>query len=225
MADVKVSAMPADASPTTDDLIMTIDTGSGANKRVTLAELAALVSANISPGSISATEIDYTTGGEVWWEELGRAIGPTSGTLEVNGFASKKFLRVFAIGIATGGVLDTGLTFNNDTGNNYAWRHSVNFGAVVDNASSAAIAIESGQTDSGQMNSFFMDITNVAAQEKSYSYQNISQDAAGAANLTANLVGLGKWANTSAAITRINWNETGAGTFATGSILVVLGHD
>lgn len=161
----------------------------------------------------------------IWWEELGRYTASGSVSVLTLTFSARKYLKVYAYGIATGGVLDTNLTFNSDTGTNYANKHSVNFAAAVDNVSATSIAIESGQTDSGQLNYLVMDIVNVASQEKSFVFFNVSQDAAGGGTSPTLLWSGGKWANTSTQITRIDWDETGAGSFATGSELVVLGHD
>lgn len=165
---------------------------------------------------------DYLGG----YQEIGRnRLTGSASVLGVSGLAPKRFLRIIALGIATGGVLDTNFTFNNDTGSNYANRHSVNFGASVDNTSSSSFAIESGQTDSGQMGALIMDIMNVAGQEKAVYFWSNSQDAAGAANLTTLLWSIGKWTNTSVPISSVQWNESGAGSFAAGSELIVLGKD
>ena len=50
MADIKGSALPADASPTTDDFMITIDGGGAGTKKITLAQLSTLLNANLSTG-------------------------------------------------------------------------------------------------------------------------------------------------------------------------------
>lgn len=57
MADIKGSALPPDAAPTTDDLMITIDGSGGGTRRITLAQLATLISSNLSAASVSPEKI------------------------------------------------------------------------------------------------------------------------------------------------------------------------
>lgn len=57
MADIKASALPPDAAPSTDDLMITVDNASGATKRITLAQLATLISANITDSAIGHADV------------------------------------------------------------------------------------------------------------------------------------------------------------------------
>lgn len=227
MTDVKVSDMPPDAAPTLDDILMTIDqAGTPANKQVTVSDLIALISANLASGSIDLDAIDWSTAGGIWWEELKRVtLGATASIMTLSSFTPKNHMIMIGRGIASGGVIDSNFTFNNDTGANYAYRHAVNNGANVDSASNVAIGAESGQTDSGSMTFVIMEIANYSSEEKNFFLRNVSQDATGGANLPTNMYVQGKWANASAQISEIDWTETGAGSFDVGSELILIGHD
>lgn len=218
----KISALPALVTAAADDEIPVNDVSETETRKMTLTVLKEWLQA--LPGWISKTMIDWTNGG-IWWEELGRTTLTSAGAQVAVSFTPKKYLRVYMIGYADGGVLDTNVTFNGVGTATYANRHSVNFGASVDNTSASAIAIESGQTDSGGINVVTWDIVNIEAEEKAFSFWDNSQEAAGAASLPTLLWSIGKWANTSAQISSIQWNESGAGQFGVGSEIVVLGHD
>lgn len=157
-----------------------------------------------------------------WYEEIGRTtLKATSSSMSVT-FPKKKYLKIIIAVIASGGVIDSAIIFNNDNGNNYATKYTANFGAAVDSLSATSIPIESGQTDNGQMSTTIIEIVNVKAQEKNISYRNLSQDATGAATPVVTINGVGKWANTSALITSIQLVGANIGK---GSEIVVLGHD
>ena len=218
----KISALPPAGTLADDDETPFVDDSVATTKKFTLAGL--LVWLQSKTSWITTAMIDWTNGG-IWWEELGRTTLSSTGAQVAVSFTPKKYLKVIMIGYADGGVLDTNVTFNNVGTATYANRHSVNFGASVDNVSASAIAIESGQTDSGGINVVTWEIVNIEAEEKSFIFWDNSQEAAGAAALPTLLWSIGKWANTSAQISSIQWNESGAGQFGIGSEIVVLGHD
>lgn len=221
MADVKISALPPDATPTTDDLTIIVDSTNGETRRITLADLADLISANLTDGSVQKEDLDFASG--IWWEELDRANFVSGTSISISGLPDCKHLRIIGYGIASGGVLDTIFRFNGDSGTNYATKHSVGFAASVDTASASSIAVESGSTDSGMLNTIILDIFNIQTEEKVYHLRNVSQDAAGAATLPTLLIGAGKWVNTTNYITSVSWEESGAGAFSTASELIVMG--
>lgn len=57
MADVKVTGMPSDASPTLDDLVMVVDTTNGENRRVTLSDLITLISNNLVDAAVTQDKL------------------------------------------------------------------------------------------------------------------------------------------------------------------------
>lgn len=187
-----------------------------------------VVTANIADDAVTADKINFGgSGSGIWWEEIGRTTLTSAGdTITVSGLPTRKYLRVMFSAVATGGTLDTTVKFNNDSGTNYAYQQSANFGAGAAVVSAANIAFESGATDSGQASFGTMYVQNISAQEKNFILSSVSQDAAGGATAPAGLEQRGKWANTSAVISRIDWvNSAGTGDFASGSEVVVLGHD
>lgn len=225
MTDIKVSGMSPDAAPTTDDYLMVIDNTTTSNKRVTLADLITLVGANLANSIIDSTNIDWTTAGAVWWQELGRATLSVAGDNLSVSIASKKFIKIIAHGMATGGTIDMALRFNSDTGNNYAHRLSTDNAADSTSVSRANIgSITPVTTAVDQTLEAY--IINISNKEKLVFGQGMSANTAGAANAPQRRDIVGKWANTSGAISTILiYNGGGSGDLAIGSELIVLGHD
>lgn len=178
---------------------------------------------NIALGSVREDRLDYPP----FYQEVKRTtLTAAADTITVSSVPARKYLKFLCIGIATGGTLDTNIIFNGDTGNNYCSNNDVDFAAIADVTSAANILIESGATDSGQMQNVEIEVMgNISAQEKNFWMRNISQDAAGAATVPTVVVKACKWANTSDQITSITWTNTGTGDFAVGSEIIVLGHN
>ena len=224
MPDVKVSGMPADASPTLDDLVMIVDTTNGENRRVTLSDLADLISNNLSDGSVTADDIDFSTG--VGWEEIARTtLGVAGDTITVDSIPPRKYLMIVVSGIASGGTLDTTFRFNNDSGTNYAHRYSTNHGAETAAVSKTNNPFESGSTDSGSVAFHYLYVLNIGTESKLLRWLANSEDATGGATNPAVISGFGKWANTSVQISRFDWLNTGTGDVAIGSEVVIYGRD
>lgn len=164
------------------------------------------------------------TSSTVWWEELGRTtLGASNDTVSVASFAARKYLRFAFYGIASGQI-SLSIRFNNDSGANYAIRQDANGAADATAGSQTSLIIYSA----GTRQSLYLDsmvITNIAAQEKIFHAFGIDGGTAGAANPPGRTTQVCKWANTSNQITRIDAINTGTGDFASGSELVVLGHD
>lgn len=160
----------------------------------------------------------------VWWEEMGRTtLGSNGDTISVTGMTAKKYLRILISVIATGGNIAPAMTFNGDTGNNYNHRTSDNGGADATSTSRANI----GTVDAVSATTIFIefDVINISAQEKIVIGHSVRQNTAGAGNAVARREVVGKWANTAAQITRVDVTNADTGDFASGSEVVVLGHD
>lgn len=163
---------------------------------------------------------------DTWlWEKLydSGELGGSAASISSGTITARKFLRVFMYAVATGGTLNTRLRFNNDSGANYAERSSSNGGADGTGASGVNV----GFTQSASTNSRIgvAEITNTSAQEKLVSIHIVENNGAGAANVPTRAEEAAKWANTSVQITRVDLINTGTGSFAAGSRLIVLGHD
>ena len=223
MADIKVSAMSSEASPSLDDLLMLIEMTSGTNKKVDLSALITLLSANIPAGTIGADEIDWSTSGEVWWEELGRTTLSSAGdTISVSGFAAKKYLKFVAILLPSGNIQGR-MIFNNDTGSNYAHRYQ------IDNTVGSNVVSGGNIGDFCPSGSNVVYVTgelmNNSANRKMGYVASCHDVNAGAATAPAYVQFFFKWANTSAQVTRIDITNAASGDFAAGSLLIVMGHD
>lgn len=170
-----------------------------------------------------------TAGGAIdWWEEIARTtLGSAGDTITVSSIPARNYLKIILRGIATGGTLDTNLRFNNDSGANYAYYQAAAMGAAGAAAvSQTGIAWESGATDSGSTQAGEVLIySNVATTEKMFKAWSISGDATGGATAPAVIEEMGKWANASAQVNRIDWINSGTGDFAIGSEVIVLGHN
>lgn len=157
------------------------------------------------------------------WELLGSTtLGSTGTSISVTGLTVKKHLMVLADVRPTGGTLNVGFRFNNDSGSNYAERGSYNGAADGSGGSAAQIPLKGAVDANPQL--VTAEIENIAAVEKLVVYHSSDRGTAGAANVPNRKEGTGKWANTTDAITRIDIVDTGGtGDIATGSSIIVLG--
>lgn len=220
MADVKVSGMPADASPTLDDLVMIVDTTNGENRRVTLSDLADLISNNLTDESVQADDIDFDSG--LIWKEIGRhTLGSAADTLTVDNLPSYRFLMIKTVMLATGGTVNPSLRFNNDSGSNYAGRYSDDGAADITSVSQSSALFRAGTVSVPQHGLGWL--TNLASSEKILRFECTEQATAGAANAPGRLEGVQKWVNTSVVISRVDLVNSSTGDFATGSELIVYG--
>jgi hypothetical protein len=158
-----------------------------------------------------------------WWEELGRTtLGSAGDTITVSSLPNRKYIKILYSIIPTGGV-DTYITFNNDGSANYSQNTSATFAAPIAVTSATAISI-----DSGVPSTYFKgvgDVVNISTINKLLHAVTVQTSTAGAATAPTSLEIMGKWVNTSDSISRIDLVNTGAGSFNTGSELVVLGHN
>lgn len=173
----------------------------------------------LDDGIIDSSKVDWSVSGEIWWEELGRhTLSTTADTLTVS-FTARKFIKVIAYIIGSGNVLPV-LRFNNDTTDaNYNRRVADNYGAGSGTAG-GALFTSNGAT-SPQLTE--AEITNVAASNKVVKGNTVTDTGDGAAPNTRQFVG--QWENNADAITSIQLINGDTGDFASGSVLVILGHD
>lgn len=162
-----------------------------------------------------------------FWEELasvnasGSSLNLSSGTI-----SAKKYLwvQVYNGGTPSPDVLN--LTFNNDTGANYARRFSINGGADETHGSENNIGniTSGGNTNDTSLTNMF--IINNSANEKLIIAHDTSNKAAGAANAPDRAEWACKWANTSSQITEIDIDASAtAGNHPATSMIKVWGSD
>lgn len=184
---------------------------------------------NIAPGAgingskLADGSVTFAKTSGIWWEELGRAtLSSNADTMTIATITAKKYLRIELYVISTGGTVGTQIRFNNDSGANYATRSSANGGA--DGTATAQTSAQiTGTAATAQFAT--LDVVNVATQEKLMTATVSESGTAGAANAPDRRVFAGKWANTANQITRLDVINSGAGDFASGSEVVVLGHN
>lgn len=187
-----------------------------------------VVTSNVTNDAITATKIDWaTTGadGGIWWEELGRVTASSTVTsISIATIPARKYLKIILIVIPTGGTLNIGLRFNNDSAANYAERGATNGAADALGTSLAQINTKTAVDANRQFT--VGEFENVLAQEKLGTMWSVIRGTAGAGAAPERKEGVYKWVNTAAQITRVDAVDTGGtGDIAAGSELIVLGHD
>jgi len=154
------------------------------------------------------------------WERLAHvALSGSGDVLDSGTFTAKKNMKVIIHTIATGGNIKENITFNSDTGNNYARRRSNDGAGDSTDTSQPQLEVRGDEANDRYIT---MSITNISDKEKLViSEYNINT--AGASNAPSRSEWVGKWANTSAQITKITATNTGSGSYDTGSYITVFG--
>lgn len=159
-----------------------------------------------------------------WWEELGRTtLGSAGDTISVASFSARTYLHILWHCVAVTNTIQPVLRFNNDSGTNYSITYSQNYGALTTTTSQTSISVASAASlgcHEGEAK-----ISNYSTQRKMVRAVAVSDANLGAANGSTQIDVTGKWANTSAQITRIDLINSSTGDFDIGSELVILGHD
>lgn len=172
-------------------------------------------------GSIDPEHLASTVWG---WEELSRStLGSAADTISPASFTAKKYLQIIYSCQPTGGAITAKVRFNGDTGNNYANRQS-------DSGAADGTQVSQGSLfgDATTLNAPFfgvINVVNISAQEKICLGMVVGQSTAGAGTAPTKRELVGKWANTSAQITSVSFENDAAGTYNTGSEVIVLGHN
>jgi len=117
------------------------------------------------------------------------------------------------------------MTFNDDTGSNYAQRKS--FDGASDTTSTNSVNIDGINDDlvTNSIGKSRMYIMNIANKEKLGIAHSNSGEASGAGNAPTRDEEVFKWNNTSAQITKIDFDNNKAGNWAVGSFVKVYGAD
>jgi len=159
-----------------------------------------------------------------FWEELASVeLTGTSATLDSGTITAKRYLWIqYYIGTRTATNNDL-MTFNSDTGSNYAQREQRNGGSDgtrTNHPNIFSVPETSPSTNPTFSNTF---IVNDSANEKLLISHCFAQNTAGAGNAPSERYEIfGKWTNTSSQITRITITAN-TSTYPTGSILKVWG--
>lgn len=185
---------------------------------------AAIAGSKLASASVTATQIDFGgSGSGIWWQEIGRTtLGSAADVITVSSFTAKKYLKILITTIATG-TTSLGVTFNSDTAGNYSRQSIINGAAPADATSQTALGIDGGASAENKLS--VLEIINISAQEKIGTVCTTESGGAGAANAPDVSYQNVKWANTSAQITTVTVTNGGTGDYATGSEIIILGHD
>jgi len=150
-----------------------------------------------------------------------QSIGVTD-NIEVSSLDDKRYYMVLADLKASGYILNN-TRLNSDTGSNYAWRRALNGASDSTSVSQTFIS----QSDTGaQIGDFGVEyITNLSSKEKLTTSHVNENPATGAGTAPSRIETVGKWANTSSAVSAITKFNSHSGNYDAGSEVVVLGYD
>ena len=177
--------------------------------------------------SLQTAQASAGGGGVGGWVELGRTtLGSAGDTISVASLANKRYYMVLSDTVETGGAARPNIRMGAgavDTGSNYATRRNENGGTESTNTSLDFINTTNLSPYSKTLQVGY--ISNYSTKEKLYIGHTIHQNTAGAATAPKRTESVGKWANTSSALDVITTYNDDAGSFDTGSEMVVLGWD
>lgn len=137
-------------------------------------------------------------------------------------FNVKQYLRIEIYTPSASASTSLTIRFNSDSGTNYAYVRSSNFGGVVSTASTTALPCSTGGTTQTYC---IIDCINTASLAKLCILNSNQESGAGATAVPVSLEIFGKWHNTSNQITTITVSSGGANTFGSGSEITVWGYD
>jgi len=158
------------------------------------------------------------------WVELGRTtLGSEGDLITVSSLDDKRYYMI--LGDMRDGTGDHGssIRLNSDTGSNYAVRRNVNGGSDSTNTSLSNGGYITDTRNNHNFNVTYL--TNLSSKEKLWINQNVHQSTAGAGTAPRREEGVGKWANTSNAVSTFAYYNWHTGNYGTGSEAVVLGWD
>lgn len=177
----------------------------------------AIIARHIANNAVSNAQMATDT---FLWEKLADVtLGSAGDSLASGTFTSKKHLR-FLVSIINSGALSVGLRFNGDSGNNYAMAYMSDAGSgnSVSQSSIAAVSGTGNYSGIGEVSH-----NNSGNQKLGFLQGILAGASAGTAPVNFHFKYV--WNNTSSQITSIAMINMGAGDFAAGSRITVLGHD
>ena len=180
----------------------------------------------LSGGRIQGRSDDFTLASipQTSWKELGRSTLSSAGdVLDSGTIAAKDNLMILVIGYKSGSASTEKLQFNADTEDNYSERHSENGGSDSTSINQDHIELSiDGEDDEFTV----LTVRNIASKEKLVIGHTVArQGGTGTGTAPTRWEVVGKWANTSNQITRVQVTNPYGGDLDTGSEMVVLGMD
>lgn len=176
---------------------------------------------SLADSAVNSNKIDWSASiGKVWWEELGRTVlGSATDTISVNLSSNRAVLMVLFSSINSGANSLT-LRFNSDNGANYACRLT-SAGTESTTTNAAGILFFAG-SQRCQMQAV---VENISNQEKIANIIMGDRGSSGASSVPGRVLATGKWANTGSLISSVQVVNSDTGDLASGTKLIVLGHD
>lgn len=155
------------------------------------------------------------------WKEVGRTtLGSTTSSIDVTSLPDKRYYMILGDYNRTAGSI-TRINYNNDTGSNYSYRRNMNGGS--DGTTISNGNIETSGVDGSPMFTVGY-IANKSNKEKLMQQHQVTREGTGASSVPFRYELVGKWSNTSDAITSIK-STASANSYNSGSEVVVLGWD
>ena len=172
--------------------------------------------------SLQTAQASAAGGGVGGWVELARTtLGSAGDTISVASLPDKRYYMILNNETASAATITGAYRYNNDSGSNYHFRQSTNGGA--DGTAQSSSMTQGSYTSTQQFTVGY--IANLSANEKLAQWHWVDQNTAGAGTAPQRSERVGKWANTSAAINRVDLINVDVADFAIGSEVVVLGWD
>ncbi len=140
-----------------------------------------------------------------------------------NTITETTFLQSMLHKINTGGEVNPNLTFNSDSGSNYAQRNCTNGGSESTLGSQTKLEFTNSVITPTSF--VVMYSINITGEEKLNILFEVEEKSSGAGTAPDRIEHVSKWANTSAQITTVNFGNDAAGDYAIGSNATVLGTD
>ena len=209
----KIPALPPMTSPDGADQLPIEDASTGNTKYISLTRLKEWLQSFTA--WVSKSNIDFNSG--VWWEEIGRTeLSVAADTIGVS-FAARKHLKIIIFYKAQSGTVDGILRYNNDSGSNY--RYTSFSGS--DSGNQTSTPLDSGIPASGSVVNVDIEMRNTAGEIK---YGTLTGRSGTSGNAVTTFPIFPAYFGTSQ-ITSLSVINSGAGDFAPGSYVIVLGHD
>ena len=160
-----------------------------------------------------------------FWEQLADVtLGSDASEISSGTITAKKYLWVQVYFQNASSSDDVLVRFNNDSGNNYAHRHSINYGSDTTQTAGSSIKLidRNAAADVGRFVNFFA--INHSAKEKLLIAHGTEEETSGVGNTPTSNECVGKWSCEPCQITEIDC-FTNSGNIRSGARLIVWGSD
>ena len=159
-----------------------------------------------------------TSKGSFWQELADVELSSAASSIDSGTFTAKKYLWIEFSGVGSNGSSYPRLRFNSDSGNNFAYRQSMDGGS--DNTQTSQNHMNT-TGNVGAFNHYFNSfVVNKSDKEKLVITQGVDSNTAGAGNAPRRREVVGKWANTSDSITSVQVLDLGSYNFSSATLKV-----